>query len=96
MQVSVRVRPQANDYGVRFDRAVTIFLDPGALSLFDDQHSNDEERWLTLGLDVSGTLLVVSHPYMKHEGSSSCIRIFSARRATKRETVQYVRQGRET
>ena len=42
-----------------------MFLDPNALSLFDDQHSEEEERWITLGLDETGVLLVIPIRIMK-------------------------------
>ncbi len=48
-------------HGVSFERAASIFRDPEMISLFDSAHSEDEERWLTLGLDSQGALLVVSH-----------------------------------
>ena len=48
---------------VNFRRAVTVFRDPNQLSLFDDEHSHDEDRWLTLGIDSGGVLRVVIHTY---------------------------------
>jgi uncharacterized protein len=48
-------------HGVTFELAATAFRDPLALSRYDDEHSEAEERWLTLGLDENGALLVVSH-----------------------------------
>jgi len=44
-------------HGVSFFRASTVFLDRRALSLFDAVHSVDEERWVSLGLDYTGSLL---------------------------------------
>ena len=74
---------------VDFDRAATVFRDPNAVSVFDDEHSDEEERWLTLGLDSSGTLLVVHHTFTSVDESNCSIRIFSARKATKNESRQY-------
>jgi hypothetical protein len=48
-------------HGITFERAATVFLDPKALSLFDEEHSEEEDRWITQGLDRAGTLLVVRH-----------------------------------
>jgi uncharacterized DUF497 family protein len=42
------------EHRVTFERGATVFLDPNALSLFDEQHSEEEERWITLGLDQTG------------------------------------------
>ena len=36
---------------IGFQRAATVFRDPYIISIFDDEHSNTEDRWLTLGTD---------------------------------------------
>ena len=69
-----------------------MFLDPSALSLFDEQHSDEEERWLILGLDQTGVLLVISHTYHEEAENSARVRLISARKATKSETKQYQRK----
>jgi len=51
-----------------------VFLDPSALSLFDEQHSEEEERWITLGLDQTGALLVISHTYHEEGENSARVR----------------------
>lgn len=76
-------------HGISFERAAAIFQDPEALSLYDRAHSQNEERWITLGIDSQGQLLVVSHTWREQgEGTASC-RIISARKATKTEARQY-------
>ena len=74
---------------VTFERATTIFRDPNAISNFDDEHSENEERWITIGFDGSGVLLVVSHTSKAMDEFSYDIRIISARKATKSEAKQY-------
>jgi len=69
-----------------------VFLDPNALSLFDEQHSDEDERWITLGLDQTGALLAISHTYHEEAGNSARVRLISARKATKNETKQYQRK----
>ncbi len=59
------------------------------MSLFDDEHSEAEERWITLGLDRSGALLLVSHTYREKTEDSAKIRLISARRANQKEAGQY-------
>ncbi len=54
-----KARQNARKHRVAFERGATVFLDPNSLSPFDEQHSDDEERWTTLGLDHTGTLLVI-------------------------------------
>jgi uncharacterized DUF497 family protein len=79
--------------GVSFERAATVFLDPRAMSIFDDEHSEKEERWVTLGLDRAGVLLAVCHTFREEKKvgrkASAKIRLISARRADRREAAQY-------
>ena len=72
-------------HDVSFEDAATVLKDPQSLTLFDEEHSVYEERWITLGLAASGKLLVVCHTYKEIDVDNSLIRIFSGRRATKRE-----------
>jgi hypothetical protein len=87
-----KARQNARKHRVTFERGATVFLDPNALSLFDEQHSDDEERWTTLGLDHTGTLLVICHTYREETEISARVRLISARKATKKETKQYQRK----
>ena len=88
----------AREHGLSFERASTVFLDPRAMSIFDDEHSEKEERWITLGLDRAGALLVVCHTFREEKQSdreaSARIRLISARRADRKEAAQYGRQER--
>lgn len=88
----IKARQNNRRHRVTFERAATAFLDPNALSVFDEPHSKDEERWITLGIDRTGVLLVVCHTYREENEISAMIRIFSARRATKNEEKQYERK----
>ena len=72
-----------------FEVAATVFKDPQALSVFDAEHSEDEERWITMGIASSGNLIVVVHTHKEENENSVKIRIISARKATKNETKQY-------
>jgi uncharacterized DUF497 family protein len=76
-------------HDVSFERAATIFRDQRALSIFDDEHGIEEDRWVTLGMDNSGILLVVCHTFEEETKDSCRIRIFSARKAKKKEMKQY-------
>ena len=80
-------------HSITFERAATVFRDPRALSEFDEEHSQDEDRWITLGLDRTGSLLVVCHTYREETASSDRIRLISARKATTNETRQYDETG---
>lgn len=74
---------------VGFERAATIFLDPRAVSIPDEEHSEEEERWITIGLDASGSLLVVVHTFKEQDPKRCKIRLISARKATTKEAGQY-------
>lgn len=85
----IKAKQNIRKHKVSFQRAGTIFCDSHAISIFDEEHSQEEERWITIGRDSSGILIVVSHAFHEIDTSSYKIRIISARKATKRETKQY-------
>lgn len=71
-------------HGVGFEEAVTVFWDENALLIADPEHSDDEDRFILLGISERLRLLVVVHC---ERGSN--IRIISARQATRNERRQY-------
>ncbi len=77
-------------HGVGFEQAATIFLDQRSVSIPDEAHSDEEEdRWVTIGMDASARLLVVVHTFSELDASRCRVRLISARKATKREASQY-------
>ena len=76
-------------HGVAFAQGATVFADALALTVFDGEHSDFEERWFTLGMDSSGKLLALSHTYTATGPASAGVRIISAREATRNERRQY-------
>jgi len=72
-------------HGVQFADAVTVFEDEQGLTISDD--SGGERRWVTLGMDATGQVLVVVYTWRGDR-----VRIISARRATPREQKQYLEQ----
>ena len=48
---------------VRFEHSATVFRDLKALTLYDDEHSEGEDRWITFGLASTGVILVVYHTF---------------------------------
>jgi len=74
---------------ISFELAATIFQDPKALSIYDIEHSENEERWISLGISINGNLLVVVHTFKQIDDETALIRIISARKATKNENKQY-------
>jgi uncharacterized protein len=81
-------------HGISFQHAATVFLDPLAITLFDDEHSEREQRWVTLGLSASGPLVVVIHTLDETGPASASVRIISARRATSSEMRDYEQGSR--
>lgn len=71
-------------HSVSFEEAASVFLDPVALTFIDPDHSEDEERAITIGRSARGRVLFVAHTERRDR-----IRIISARRATRREQEQY-------
>jgi uncharacterized DUF497 family protein len=79
----------ARKHGVTFEEAMTVFRDPLALSLLDDNPSAGEERWITLGIGSTGNLLLVVHTWGDIDPERTLVRIISARRPTRNEARQY-------
>jgi uncharacterized DUF497 family protein len=71
-------------HNVSFQEAATVFGDPLALTFFDPDHSDDEDRFLTWGVSERGRLLIVSHT-----DRDDRTRIISARAATAKERKAY-------
>lgn len=75
-------------HGVSFELATDVFKDPMTLTLYDEDNSDEGDRWITLG-QVQQNYLVVVHTYRDSEDNTVRIRIISARPATKAEIKQY-------
>lgn len=73
-------------HGIGFDEARSVFADERARLIADPGHSDDEDRFVLLGLSIKLKLLVVCHCY---RSTSNTIRIISARKATATESRQY-------
>jgi hypothetical protein len=73
---------------VTFLEACYVFADKYMLTSFDDKHSEDEDRWVTIGQTPNNNILVVIHTYRKTKNKES-VRIISARKATRHEEKQY-------
>ncbi len=73
-------------HGVSFEEAKTVFDDDFARMIPDPDHSEQEERFILLGMSYTLKILTVVHCYRDQEG---IIRIISARRSTKNEERQY-------
>jgi hypothetical protein len=79
-------------HGLSFDEARTAFFDENALFIYDPDHSEEEGRFILMGLSLKLRMLVVCHTYRKAE---CVIRIISARKAVRREERQYWQRWHE-
>jgi len=84
-----KARSNLADHKVSFQLATTVFRDALALTVYDDEHSENEERWATLGQAQNGQYLVVIHTVEQAEPTEMYIRIISARLAEKHEIKDY-------
>lgn len=73
-------------HGISFEEAETVFHDPNARLISDPDHSDDEDRFILLGLSEKLRILVVCHCYRQGD---ALIRIISARKANRNETEIY-------
>jgi hypothetical protein len=81
-KIRQNARSNLQKHGVAFADAVTVFADERALTIQDDYP--DEDRYVTIGMDAFGRVLVVLFTWREE-----VIRIISARKATRRESKQY-------
>ena len=80
----VKAASTLEKHGVSFEEASTAFGDPLSITVHDPEHSDDEPRFVLVGLSFTGKIVVVVHVELEDS-----IRIISARDATRRERVEY-------
>ncbi len=71
-------------HGVAFREATTVLRDPLGITIFDPDHSDEEDRFITFGFSAASRLLMVAHTERDER-----IRIISARRLTRAERETY-------
>jgi hypothetical protein len=71
-------------HGISFEEATTILGDPLSITSPDPDHSQEEARWITIGVSTNFKTIVVVHT-----DRLETVRIISARLATKRERECY-------
>ncbi len=76
-------------HGVGFEESATVFLDPMAVTIYDPDHSETEERWITMGISKNGRVLIVCHTFREESQEAVTIRIFSSRKANLQEIQEY-------
>lgn len=72
-------------HGIDFSTAARVFEDVNRLEFFDETHSDDEDRYITIG-QINGVAVIIMLVYTERKRA---IRIISARKATRQEEVKY-------
>ncbi len=76
-------------HGISFDEARTVFFDENAIQFFNPDHSEDEDRFILLGISFKLRMIVACHCFRTHE---TVVRIISARKADRDEEDAYWRR----
>lgn len=84
-----KARTNFRKHGVSFGLATSVFRDPLTLTIFDGEHSEHEERWVSMGLAENGRTLVVVHTSTWIAPAEIKVRIISARKADRSEIRDY-------
>ncbi len=82
----VKAKTNKRKHDVTFEEAKTVFWDDNARLIHDPDHSDEEERFLMLGLSFKQKLMLVVHCY---RDDGNVVRLISARNASKNERKQY-------
>lgn len=78
------------NHKLNFTDACHVFADTFQLNLFDESHSDDEDRWVVIGEIPVMKIVVVVHTIRQgYDENDSRVRIISARKATKKEREAY-------
>ena len=73
-------------HGISFDEAQSVFYDEEARLIDDPDHSENEERFIILGMSRKLRIILVCHCY---RDGDEVVRIISARKANKHESTYY-------
>jgi len=84
-----KAKQNLKKHKIGFECAANVFLDSNAVTIYDTEHDESEERWITIGMDKNGNLTVVCHTFNQIDNDTFRIRLISARKPTKNEIVQY-------
>jgi len=80
----VKAETNLRKHSVAFKEAATVFRDPLSITVYNPDHSNDEDRFITFGFSAAGRLLMVAHTDRKGR-----IRVISARELSRAEQTAY-------
>jgi uncharacterized protein len=84
-----KARANLEKHKISFDEAHTIFLDPFLITFADELHSDNEERFISIGLSENNRVLLAVHLEREEQDEVIVIRIISCRKATTAERKRY-------
>src|SRR6266700_818835 len=87
----IKARHNQRKHGVSFNEASSVFFDENGVLIHDPDHSDNEDRYILLGMSANLRLLVVCHTYREED---RLIRLISARLADPAEQLHYGSQNR--
>ncbi len=85
----IKAASNLQKHGVSFELASSVFNDPRLLTAADLEHSENEERWFSIGLASNGAMLSIAYLWSEGDFATTKIRIISARAATQTEIHYY-------
>jgi hypothetical protein len=84
-----KARENLRKHKVGFEEAKTIFNDPVLITFPDESHSDDEERYISIGLSAKRRVLLAVHTERVQNGDTLIIRLINCRKATAGERRIY-------
>ncbi len=80
-----KARANIKKHGIDFETAARVFADENRLEIYDEEHSEDEDRYITIGM-IDNVACVVMVVYTER---GEAVRLISARKATSQERRMY-------
>ena len=88
---TLKASANRHKHRVSFEEACTIFADRSILTIHDEEHSADEDRWVSMAISSAGRVLVVIHNWPEPDQlGDELVRVISARRANVHEQRVYL------
>jgi uncharacterized DUF497 family protein len=84
-----KARENLKKHKVSFEEAKTVFNDPLLITFPDEEHSENEERYISIGTSATSKILLVIHTEREASEETLIIRIISCRQATASERRTY-------
>ena len=79
-------RSNQKKHGVSFEEASSVFYDEYAIQFYDPDHSEDEDRFIMLGMSIKLRVLVICHCFREDD---AIVRLISARKVDRQEENDY-------